>query len=184
MHQVVPPPTCASPGGLAPPAVLSARSLTLGVSPLSNIVRVVRSTQRIAPNCGPLMPVPPVQAEFDGEPVSAELPPLLSAVYREAQRYPADLLGLRRALEALLRFLASPAGRTNANCWAADLFFMHNDRWERDWEHLPDAYQDVLGDLGGALHDTVWDPATAENFESTPEHLLARVERLPVSALG
>src|SRR5688572_27859135 len=120
------------------------------------------------------MRVPPVQAEVDGEPVSPELPPLLAAVYAQVQPDPADLRGLRAALETLLRYLASPSGRTNGNCWAADSFFMHNDRWDRDWDHLPEPYQDIFGDMSGALHDTVAHPEIAENFYSTPEQLLAR----------
>ena len=55
---------------------------------------------------------------------------------------------------------------------------MHNDRWGRSWEHLPDSYQDLFGDLGGALHDTVSHPNVAKNFGSTPEQLLARLQQV------
>jgi hypothetical protein len=122
--------------------------------------------------------VPPVLRHVDGELVAPELAPLLSAVYAEVQREPIDLHSLRTELRHLLAFLASPVGRTNANCRAADSFFMHNDRWERTWEHLPEPYQDFLGDLGSALHDTVSAPSIAENFENTPEQLLARLALL------
>ena len=122
-----------------------------------------------------------VLEQFDGEPVSRELAPLLTDVYMEVQRASADFRALREALRKLLEFLASHAGRTNANCVAVDSFFMHSDRWSRDWADLPDAYQEVFADLGGALHDTVSSPAIAENFESTPEQLLQRVLRLPAS---
>ena len=126
------------------------------------------------------MRVPPVLDSVDGERVGPELVPLLGAVYAEVARPIADLRALRVALEALLSFLASAGGRTHANCVAADAFFMHNHRWERDWEHLPESYQELLGDLGGALHDTVSAPEIAENFDSTPEQLLAQVRRLGV----
>ena len=85
------------------------------------------------------MRVPEVLAHVDGEAVSAHLPPLLAAVYVEVLRPRPDLPALKTALRALLDFLALPAGRTNANCYAADAFFLHNDRWAGDWEHLPDA---------------------------------------------
>jgi hypothetical protein len=125
--------------------------------------------------------VPRVPEYVQGERVSSDLTPLLSAVYAEVQRDPPNLAALARGLRQLLEYLASPAGRTNANCWAADLFFMENDKWERDWEHLPEPYQDLLGDLGGALHDTVSAPEIAENFYSTPEQLLAQLEQVESS---
>ena len=128
------------------------------------------------------MSVPIVLEHVDGEAVAPELPPLLAAVYAEVQREPAALPALHSALRRLLLYLASPPGRTNANCWAADLFFMHNDRWERDWEHLPEGYQDLLGYLGSALHDTVSHPDVAANFANTPEQLLARLDRLAAGA--
>jgi hypothetical protein len=124
------------------------------------------------------VPVPPILERVDDEQVSPELVPLLQDVYTEVQRTPGDLDALTLKLRRLLEYLASPRGRTNANCWATDLFFMDIDRWERDWEHLPEPYQDLLGDLGGALHDTVSSPDIAANFDSTPEQLLAQLERI------
>jgi hypothetical protein len=121
--------------------------------------------------------VPRIPEYVDDERVSSELAPLLRAVYAEVQREPANLRALARELRRLLEYLASPTGRTNANCWAADLFFMEIDKWERDWEHLPESYQDLLGDLGGALHDTVSAPEIAESFSGTPEQLLAQLEQ-------
>ena len=103
-------------------------------------------------------------------------------MYSEVQRRPADLQTLRSRIEDLLVFLASPAGRTHANCVAADSFFMHTDRWERGWDHLPEPYQDILGDLGGALHDTMSAPEIAENFDSTPEALLERLRQVEFRA--
>jgi hypothetical protein len=124
------------------------------------------------------MRTPPVLSEVDGEPVSPAIAPLLVGVHAEVCREPSDLAELHARLERLLAYLESPEGRTNANCWAADLFFMQNDRWERGWEHLPEGYQDLLADLGGALHDTVSHPEITSNFDSTPEQLLARLSRL------
>ena len=124
------------------------------------------------------MQVPPVLSHVGEEVVSPALSPLLAAVYAEVQRSEPNLSRLKAALSALLCFLRSSEGRTNANCVAADSFFANNDRWSRDWDHLPGAFQDVLALLGDALHDTVSAPEIAENFENTPEQLLDRVARL------
>lgn len=75
-------------------------------------------------------------------------------------------------MENLLEFLASPRGLTDANCTAVDRFLCFG---EFEWPDLPDPIQDVLGDMAGALHDTLSSPETAANFESTPEQLLARL---------
>jgi hypothetical protein len=115
----------------------------------------------------------------DGEPVSSEVEALVRSVHAEVVRDPAQLPRLRNALESLLLFLASPAGRTHANCSAVDLFFTLDDAWPpRTWEHLPEPFADVLADIGGALHDTVKAPHIAENFSSLPEQLLARVRSI------
>jgi hypothetical protein len=127
------------------------------------------------------MRVPPILERVDdvyGGGVSPQLAPLLREVYAQVQREPADLPALYDALDALLRFLTSPAGRTHANCVATDSFFMNNDRWERDWGDLPEPYQDLLGLLGDALHDTIAAPEIAENFDNTPEQLLARLHEI------
>lgn len=128
------------------------------------------------------MRAPPVLEFVDDahgrERVSPQLAPLLRAVYAEVVRADTRLPALYDALNAFLTFLASPAGRTHANCVAADSFFMHTDRWERDWEHLPEAYQDLLGLFGDALHDTIAAPEIAENFDNTPEQLLARLRQI------
>jgi hypothetical protein len=56
---------------------------------------------------------------------------------------------------------------------------MLDDDWERPWgDRLPDDFQDVLADMAGALHDTVSAPEVASNFDSTPEQLLGRAEKL------
>jgi hypothetical protein len=118
-----------------------------------------------------------------GEPVSSELRPLLRQVYSDVLAVPPDLPALKNSLTALLEYV-SGAGRTNANCWAVDLFFCLSEEWERDWteQNLPDDFHDVLSLMGQALHDTVQTPKIADNFDCLPEQLLERVRRLNTSA--
>jgi hypothetical protein len=68
----------------------------------------------------------------DGEPVSPELEPLLRQVYSDVLAAPVNLPALKESLTALLGYLAG-RGRTNANCWAVDMFFCSSGGWERDW---------------------------------------------------
>lgn len=110
------------------------------------------------------------------EGVAAELPSLIKAVYDQIHARPTDMVGLRESLDQLLSFLASPDGRTIANCAATDLFFCLSD--DVDWSHLPDPYGDIMSDIAGALHDTVSAPEIARNFESTPEQLLDRLRSI------
>jgi hypothetical protein len=116
----------------------------------------------------------------NGEAVSPELKPLLEQVYVEFQSAQVNLLSLIENLSALLEYL-SGAGRTNANCWAVDLFFCLDDiGWERDWtdHELPDDVHDVLAKMGEALHDTVSSPEIARDFDCLPEQLLDRIRQL------
>jgi len=118
----------------------------------------------------------------DGETTSPELKPLVQQLHAEVLRQPTRLRALKSALERTLLFLSSPAGRTHANCSAVDLFFAFDDAWPSDaWEHLPEAFADVLADIGGALHDAVKEPHIAEKFSSLPEQLLARVRSIDIS---
>jgi hypothetical protein len=110
--------------------------------------------------------------------VSPELGDLVGEVYERITEEPSDLAKLKTAMESLLTFLGSPAGRTDANCLTTDAFFCISDHWKRRWEHLPDGFTLILDDIGGILHDTVSSPHIAMNFESTPEQLLERVRRL------
>ena len=118
----------------------------------------------------------------DGETVSPELKPLLHDTYTLVLTNPKNLSALKQSLQVLLEYLAGP-GRTNANCWAVDLFFMNSDNWESDWgeQGLPDEFADIFAIMGGALHDTVCTPHVAENFDSVPEQILAQVNRLDIT---
>jgi hypothetical protein len=104
------------------------------------------------------------------------LKPLLEELRNQLVTHPKNLAELKTALVSLLEFLASPQGRTDGNCRAVDFFLMLDDEWNS--EGLPDAFSDILADMSGALHDTVSAPNIAENFESTPEQLLARANKL------
>ena len=122
-----------------------------------------------------------VAASRDCEAVSPELKPLLRDVYSSILSSPPDLIELQKGLEQLLGFLAGP-GRTNANCWATDLFFMLCKGWERDWteQELPEGFHDVLSLMGDALHDTVQSPKFASDYGCLPEQLLERVRKLRI----
>jgi hypothetical protein len=103
------------------------------------------------------------------------LTPLVEAVRSCLTTSALDLAAIKRALIALFKFLASPVGRTDANCQAVDSFFLLDDSWLS--ERLPEAYHDVMAHMD-ALHDTVSAPKIAENFGSTPEQLLERARNL------
>ena len=120
-----------------------------------------------------------IAVDRSGEPVSQALRPLLQAVYSQTLSKPLDVVELKKGLEDLLTFL-SGEGRTNANCWAVDLFFCVGQGWERDWteQGLPDDFHDVLALMGEALHDSIKNPDIAENFDCLPEQLLLRVRNL------
>ena len=104
------------------------------------------------------------------------LRPLLQHLHASMTHTPIHLPDVRSAMVAVLEFLASPTGRTDANCRAVDFFLMQDEAW--DAEALPESYVEILSDMSGALHDTVSAPDIAANFESTPEQLLERVRRL------
>ncbi len=99
------------------------------------------------------------------------------AAYEAIVARPYDVPRIVAGVEELLSYLTSPEGRTNANCVAVDSFCCIRDDWEGDWEDEPAALADVLGDMGGALHDTISAPDIAENFDSTPELLLEQLLR-------
>jgi hypothetical protein len=115
-----------------------------------------------------------------GEAVLPALKTLLFRVHDDATTSPVNLPALKNSLVELLQYLNGD-GRTNANCWAADLFFC-SDEWEHDWseQSLPDDFHDVLAKMGEALHDTVTSPDVARNFGCLPEQLLECAEALEI----
>lgn len=106
--------------------------------------------------------------------VSPQIKSMLGAVYVEIRRRPADLRALSASLDHLLSFLASAAGRTDANCSVVDAFFAKFEQSD-PWAHLPANICELLSDMGGTLHDTVHAPHVARSFESLPEQLLERL---------
>jgi hypothetical protein len=103
------------------------------------------------------------------------LQPLVETLNARLTDRPLDLPAIKRAMIALLEFLSSPAGRTDANCRAVDGFFFHDKTWLD--ANLPDAYHDVIAHMD-ALHDTITASHIAKNFDSSPEQLLARARSL------
>lgn len=104
-----------------------------------------------------------------------ELEEFARRLYNALVMIPLDLVEVHTALECLLVFLVTPAGRTDANCTAIDSFL---GLGEFEWPELPDAFHDILADMAGTLHYTVSNPEIAANFDSTPEQLLVRIRRI------
>lgn len=106
--------------------------------------------------------------------VSHDLKTLVFNVAAEGERERVDRAELREALDRLLSFLASPAGRTDANCCAVDRFFAS---MEGEWRDLPADLASVIDGLSGTLHDAIYAPHIAAHFESLPEQLLVRLRK-------
>jgi hypothetical protein len=70
------------------------------------------------------------------------LQPLVETLNARLKARPLDLAAIKGAMIALLEFLSSPAGRTDANCCSVDTFFFHDDTWTV--AELPDVYHDVI----------------------------------------
>jgi len=103
--------------------------------------------------------------------VSRNLRPLVESVHRDLlARSPS----LKANLEELLAFLASNYGRTDANCCTVDRFFT---KIEDNWRTLPPPLRDIFAAMSGTLHDAIYAPRVAANFDSLPEQLLERVRR-------
>lgn len=107
--------------------------------------------------------------------VAPDLRPLVAALHSSveaaARGGPRD--AVVSALVALIEFLASERGRTDANCCVVDSFFA-----DVDASALPDDVRAVVSDLSGALHDAIYAPTIAANFECLPEQLLERARKL------
>ena len=109
-------------------------------------------------------------------PADPALPPLMQCLYGALTAHELQLRDVQGAMIGVLEFLASPVGRTDANCHAVDSFLFEDSVW---YSHrLPEQFVEVLSDMGGILHDTVSAPHIAQNFDSTPEQLLARARAL------
>jgi hypothetical protein len=80
-------------------------------------------------------------------------------------------------LEQLLRELASPEGRTPANCWAVREWIDRSGEMGESSDHAPDEIIDLYEDMGWLGDDDV----TVE-WETTPEMLLERIVRFRHSA--
>jgi len=111
--------------------------------------------------------------------VSLPLKPLLKQFYCALITRPINQPAIKRSIEALLLFLTTAQGRTDANVQAVSLFVSIDDDWENDWLELPPPLVEIISDIGGALHDSVSASDMAEEFDSTPEQLLQRIQRLP-----
>lgn len=118
-------------------------------------------------------------ARLQDDTISPQLKPLMSRFYHALVCEPPDLQRLKNALIDLLEFLTTPEGRTNGNCRLVDFFICLGDF---TYPELPDSFQDVIADMGGALHDTITSPEIAYNFDSTPEQLLARARLATTSS--
>ena len=97
---------------------------------------------------------------------SRELELLLHDVYNAF----GDDAALRAAVERVLVFLTTPAGRTDANCTVADQFISATEERWRSSSLAP-----ILDDMGGTLHDAIYAENVAKTFEATPEQWLERI---------
>jgi len=113
---------------------------------------------------------------------SPELASYLATVRDQLQARPINQTQLVAVLRQLLGFLSSPIGRTDINCKDTDLYFQLHDDNGFGWQHVPEALQLILDDIGGQLHDTITHPQIAESFESTPEQLLERLNSIETPA--
>jgi hypothetical protein len=103
--------------------------------------------------------------------VSRELRRFLENAYTSL----GEPVALKSALEELFTFLTTAAGRTDANCCATDSFFSAFDEADERLQRLPVELRNFVSTIGGALHDSVYAPHIAANFDSLPEQLLQRV---------
>lgn len=119
-----------------------------------------------------------LQRRIDKENERQRVINLAEAVYQTAIQSNPDMSQLKARLIELLSFLCSPEGRTDENCRIVDSYFCTKDNWSYCIEHLPTEAYEILFDIGGTLHDTVQSPEIAANFQSLPEKLLERVEKM------
>jgi hypothetical protein len=82
------------------------------------------------------------------------------------------------AIEAVLIWLNYPTNNTNDNCRKVDFFVMSRIITNSEFDNLSEDIRAIIFDMGGTLHDTHTAPEVAKNFESTPEQLLGRIQKL------
>src|SRR5688572_20619437 len=99
----------------------------------------------------------------------------LESLLREVHASFDDPAALTRTLDALLTFLASAAGRTDANC-STTYYFM--PATEEEWRSTPEPLRAIPDDMSATLHDSIHAPNIARTFEATPEQLLERVRKV------
>ena len=106
-------------------------------------------------------------------------------LYEEACRRPPVPADLADAIERVLRFIESDAGRAHDNCWVTSNFLMPgDDYWEADWAELPEGYVEILAGMGHELWQAVEDPMWAENFGGLPNQLLSKLNAVRVNHAG
>ncbi len=80
----------------------------------------------------------------------------------------------------ILLFLMDPHNDTDENCTLVNnhvlLNILTNNKGQARVALLPEPLQGVLQDMGMTLHDTHGARQVAENFDSTPQQLYARLE--------
>jgi len=114
------------------------------------------------------------------EEVPSELLALMEGARAAIDTAEPDAHAVHASLTALLEFLATPENRTDQNCQTVGAYFLAQDEWAHNADDLPAAYARIVWDIEGQLPDTVSDPDTASEFESTPEQLLERLSALGI----
>jgi hypothetical protein len=107
---------------------------------------------------------------------SPQLEILLQAIQESLSAPVFEAKRSRTAFIQLFEFLASPAGRSDANCRrvGAVLLGLLSDS---SLESAPRSFTEFVASAD-CLHDAIENPSIAENFESTPEHLLRKARAL------
>jgi hypothetical protein len=117
----------------------------------------------------------------------AELNASLRAFYAEWTRLPPELSALREAMIRLFALLAAPEHRTDAACRYVsayvnfcldDEYSPFAERGDDEIELIPSEVRDIILDVGDNLNKAITKPAIAEDFDATPEQVLARVRAL------
>jgi len=103
---------------------------------------------------------------------------LLNRLYLECSKAEPSKDRILSLIEELLVWLNQPENNTDNNCKKIDYFVTKNIITNKLIENLWGDVQAILLDIGGALHDTHTSPEIAENFESTPQKLLERVQKI------